>query len=292
MLLPRLLDSLVAFGLSRNNTKVVELLCQLKHELELERLEKCSKQTAFGDFFCKKHLHGNDVFAEEEAGRMLGAALASMEQLCELDLGNNDVLKKEEAGRILGAALASMEQLRELNVSRCHLSNKSRRHIVDGLSRGCSRLTSLDLGYNDVFTHEEAGRTLGAALASMEQLRELNVSWCRLSKKSLRHVLDGLSQGYHQLTSLTLEGNDVFMKDEAGRMLGAALASMEQLRELNLKWCHVTDESWRHVVDGICQGQGCHQLKQLNCQNNYLTSIISEETVRHLLTRRPHLVIK
>ena len=54
ILLPRLLDSLVAFGLSRNNTKVVELLCQLKHELELERLEKCSKQVAFGDFFCKK----------------------------------------------------------------------------------------------------------------------------------------------------------------------------------------------------------------------------------------------
>ena len=37
-------DSLVAFALSRNNTKVVELLlCQL-----------CSKQTAIGDFFCKK----------------------------------------------------------------------------------------------------------------------------------------------------------------------------------------------------------------------------------------------
>ena len=47
-------DSLVAFGLSRNNRKVVELLCQLKHELELERLEKCSKQMAIGDFFCKK----------------------------------------------------------------------------------------------------------------------------------------------------------------------------------------------------------------------------------------------
>ena len=54
ILLPRLLDSLVAFGLSRNNTKVDELLCQLKHELELESLEKWSKQVAFGDFFCKK----------------------------------------------------------------------------------------------------------------------------------------------------------------------------------------------------------------------------------------------
>ena len=43
-------------------------------------------------------------------------------------------------------------------------------------------------------------------------------------------VCDVLIQEYYLLDSL--EGNDVFMKDEAGRTLGDALASMEQLCEL------------------------------------------------------------
>ena len=44
-------DSLVAIGLSRQNPRVVELMCQLKQELELERLEKCSRQTGIAEFF-------------------------------------------------------------------------------------------------------------------------------------------------------------------------------------------------------------------------------------------------
>ncbi|KAI0239695.1 hypothetical protein LSAT2_009578 [Lamellibrachia satsuma] len=177
-------------------------------------------------------------------------------------LSKNRVFAKEEAGRTLGAALASMKQLCELSVSSCHLSKKSLRHFLDGLSRGCPRLTSLDLGGNDVFAKEEAGRTLGAALASMEQLGELNLSECRLSKKSLRHFLDGLSRGCPRLTSL------------------------------NLYSCRLTDSSFKHVVNGICRGPGCQQLVTLSYRGNKLTSAGSEETTRGLLTQRPDLEIE
>ena len=48
-------DSLVAFGLSMLNPRVVELMCQLKQELEVERLEKCSSQAGIAVFQCTGH---------------------------------------------------------------------------------------------------------------------------------------------------------------------------------------------------------------------------------------------
>ena len=39
-------DSLVTFGLSRGNINVIELLCKLKYDHELEQMDKCCKQTA------------------------------------------------------------------------------------------------------------------------------------------------------------------------------------------------------------------------------------------------------
>ena len=46
-------DSLVAFGLSRQNPRVVDLMCQPNQELEVERLEKCSRQAL--QFFSARH---------------------------------------------------------------------------------------------------------------------------------------------------------------------------------------------------------------------------------------------
>ncbi|KAI0223764.1 hypothetical protein LSAT2_025127 [Lamellibrachia satsuma] len=71
-------------------------------------------------------------------------------------------------------------------------------------------------------------------------------------------------------------------------MLGTALTAMTQMRHLSVRSCYLRDQTWRHIVDGIW----CHQMEQLNCQHNELTSGITERRMRHIRTEMPHLAIR
>ena len=44
-------DSLLTFALTHNNPTVVELMCQVKFQLQLEHAAKSTKQTEIADFF-------------------------------------------------------------------------------------------------------------------------------------------------------------------------------------------------------------------------------------------------
>ena len=43
-------DSLLTFALTHNNPTVVDLMCEFKHQLQLEHAAKCTKQTEIADF--------------------------------------------------------------------------------------------------------------------------------------------------------------------------------------------------------------------------------------------------
>ncbi|KAI0218558.1 hypothetical protein LSAT2_029761 [Lamellibrachia satsuma] len=219
-----------------------------------------------------------------------------------LVLNYNDVFAGEEAGRALGAALANMSTLCELHLMLCSLTDRSWVHIADGIIRGCRQLKTLlleqesvvrvccgqRLDDNAVFADEEAGRVLGAALANMSQLCKLSLTWCSLTDRSWVHIADGIIWGCRQMETLNLNYNAVFADEEAIRSLGTALANMSQLCKLNLAGCSLTDRSWVDIADGV--SRGCRQLKTLNCCVNELTND-SEETMKNLLTRLPHLNI-
>ncbi|KAI0231193.1 hypothetical protein LSAT2_018456, partial [Lamellibrachia satsuma] len=89
-----------------------------------------------------------------------------------------------------------------LDLSFCQLDIPLIKQLCEALQHNKS-IQTLNLAVNDVFKKKEVGRMLGAALAYMEQLCELDVPECRLSKKSLQYVVEGLSQGCPRLTSLT-----------------------------------------------------------------------------------------
>ncbi|KAI0212931.1 hypothetical protein LSAT2_002067 [Lamellibrachia satsuma] len=102
----------------------------------------------------------------------------------------------------------------------------------------------------------------------------------------LQHLLQ--SGEASDITKLYLSGNAVFAGEEAGRAFGAALAKMSQLCKLRLSRCHLKDQSWADIANGIIGG--CQQLETLYCSSNNLTDD-SEEKVRCLLTQLPHLAI-
>ncbi|KAI0219787.1 hypothetical protein LSAT2_028686 [Lamellibrachia satsuma] len=114
---------------------------------------------------------------------------------------------------------------------------------------------------------------------------DVSLNGCQLDIDLVKLLCEGLSQN-KSIQRLSLSSNDVFRQEEAGQLLGDALARMPQMCRLSVDKCQLTDQSWQHIIDGIC-----HQMEQLNCHFNELTSAGSEETMRRLLTQRPDLLI-
>ncbi|KAI0227411.1 hypothetical protein LSAT2_022148 [Lamellibrachia satsuma] len=123
----------------------------------------------------------------------------------------------------------------------------------------------------------------------MTQLCRLQLDSC-LSPQALTAISAGLTRGGHQVEYLNLRHNAGLLETiEAGRELGDTLGKMTRLRELELRYCGLTDQSLTALSSGLTR-HGGQQLKYLGCGDNPLTDA-SSDTFRRLLTRCPKLRI-
>ncbi|KAI0210197.1 hypothetical protein LSAT2_005070 [Lamellibrachia satsuma] len=122
------------------------------------------------------------------------------------------------------------------------LSSKNLQDLLYLLEAGASSgITELFLNYSGVFADEEAGRSLGAAVAKMSQLSVLNVDSCSLTDKSWGQIVGGICQGCHQLETLCCESNNL---TDAGseRTMKCLLTQRRQLR-IRATACGLSEKS-------------------------------------------------
>ncbi|KAI0207293.1 hypothetical protein LSAT2_008101 [Lamellibrachia satsuma] len=186
------------------------------------------------------------------------------------------------------------------------LSRKNLPDIAYLLRSGAaSDITKLYFDHIYVFAEEDAGRSLGSALASMSQLGELRMTQCNIRAPSFCHITDGICRGCPQMTKfeelgLCPGGFDLEMPSISAsrpvKIYESFLLDHERNAPNNVLWWaeraeDVKREEHRRLLSEgsscwSCPARSCGRL----CRWNQMTDD-SEEALETVLRQRPGLKI-
>ncbi|KAM8883286.1 protein NLRC3-like [Synchiropus picturatus] len=176
-----------------------------------------------------------------------------------------DLKKYSASEEALVRLLLVVQASKEVLLGRCLLSERSCSLLSSVLSSPASRLTHLDLSYNNL--HDSGVEKLCAGLQSPHcQLQTLRLSLCGLSERSCSLLSSVLSSPSCGLTQLDLSINK--LKDSGVVLLSAGLRSPHcHLQTLRLGRCWLSERSCSLLSSVLSSSSS--SLTQLDLSYNY-----------------------
>ncbi|XP_022111272.1 NACHT, LRR and PYD domains-containing protein 3-like isoform X2 [Acanthaster planci] len=197
-------------------------------------------------------LKGEDV-------KHVTALLRELPKLFELNISFNDL------GGTAATWCKLLEQgqcLKRLDLSRCSLKGMDVQLVVDSL-RGLPKLDDLDLSDNDL---GGSAALWCVHLTPLQQLQQLNLRNCSLLAQDVELVAQSLGN-LPNLVELILSEND--LRDSAF-VWCSHLAQLQQLQQLNLRRCSLTEQDIKSVIVPL---RKLPQLHALNLSENDLGGV-------------------
>ncbi|XP_053733976.1 NACHT, LRR and PYD domains-containing protein 12-like isoform X3 [Synchiropus splendidus] len=239
--------------------------------------EKVSPERIINLFHCLSEV--KDTSLVEQVQQQLRSGRLSTDQLSpaqwstlafillssEEDLEVFDLKKYSASEEVLERLLPVVQASKEVLLRDCELSERSGSLLSSVLSSPSSRLTQLDLSYNNL---EDPGvELLSAGLKSPHcHLETLSLSWCHLSERSGSLLSSVLSFPSSRLTQLDLSYNK--LKDPGVELLSAGLKSPHcHLETLSLIWCQLSERSGSLLSSVLSSPSS--RLTQLDLSYNY-----------------------
>ncbi|KAM9804867.1 NACHT, LRR and PYD domains-containing protein 3-like [Neosynchiropus ocellatus] len=239
--------------------------------------EKVSPERIINLFHCLSEV--KDTSLVEEVQQQLRSGALSTDQLSpaqwstlafillssEEDLEVFDLKTYSASEKVFQRLLPVVQASKEVLLRDCQLSERSGSLLASVLSSPSSRLTQLDLNYNNL-------RDLGVELLSPGlksphcHLETLSLSWCQLSERSGSLLSSVLSSPSSRLTHLDLSSN--ILKDPGVELLSAGLKSPHcHLETLSLSWCQLSERSGSLLASVLSSPSS--RLTQLDLSHNY-----------------------
>ncbi|KAM9779662.1 NACHT, LRR and PYD domains-containing protein 3-like [Neosynchiropus ocellatus] len=204
----------------------------------------------------------------ERSGSLLSSVLSSpSSRLTQLHLSENWHLK-DPGLELLSAGLKSPHcHLETLSLSGCGLSERSGSLLSSVLSSPSSRLTQLDLSWNQDL-QDPGVELLSAGLKSPHcHLETLSLRRCGLSERSGSLLSSVLSSPSSRLTQLDLSQNQD-LKDPGVELLSAGLKSPHcHLETLSLSRCRISERGCASLASALTSNPS--HLRELDLSKNH-----------------------
>ncbi len=211
--------------------------------------------TAIGTSSSLRQVDLHSCSMTPEVSKSVSTGLSHCPNIERLDLRINTLTGCRE----LGAAIATKSSLKHLDLFWCRMTPEVSKSVSRGLLH-CPNIERLNLSGNTLTGCTE----LDSSIASMSSLTHLDLSMCDMTPEVSKSVSTGMSH-CPNIERLNLSGYTLTTE------LGAAIATMSSLTELDLSGCGMTPEVSKSVLTGLSH---CPNLMWLYLRGNTLTGCL------------------
>ncbi|XP_051777667.1 NACHT, LRR and PYD domains-containing protein 3-like isoform X31 [Erpetoichthys calabaricus] len=196
----------------------------------------------------------------------LSSALsAPHSRLTELNLSYNINMEDSGLDQLCEGLRSENCKLEKLNLYQCHLTSKSCSALSSALSSPHSRLTELDLSFNDNIGDSGVDQLCEGLRSENCKLEKLSLTWCGLTSRCCSALSSALSSPHSRLTELNLSYNN--MEDSGVDQLCRGLRSENcKLEKLNLSHCGLTSRCCSALSSALSSPHS--QLTELDLRGN------------------------